>query len=490
MAATMMEVDSFIGKFKQLWKSGFNANLYRREKEKEEKENDYDWEEIKREEESWKYWRKRNWNKRKIKGKGKKKKWTKKEVWGEDKEDNENYIPSPSPEKEKFQTVIFVQHTQHSKLASNIREKLAELEKVGKLKIKIVERSGMKLVDLLHKSNVWGDTDCMREECWNCSELNEGSKKGACYKKNIVYETYCITCQEIEEEEKEREDKRKKETGREGEEEGERMLGAVPSRVGILEDAIIESRTGAVPNLLKKKDKERKEECKKKESKRKDYKVKYIGESSRSLYERSCEHRDDFENLNEKSHILKHYVIAHSDLPREKLRFGIRIRHQYKKAFERQIGEAISIEQEMKKGTILLNSKSEFNRCSVPRLIMGTYKENLEEMKKEDKENKKIKDEIRKLKKRKQESSGDLLEICKEMSSENYVKWKKRKIVEESKWDEIQRIERQNWERTQRKNKANQKKKELLEKIERKKKKGKSLEWILRSKKKRELEKL
>ena len=57
------------------------------------------------------------------------------------------------------------------------------------------------------------------------------------------------------------------------------------------------------------------------------------------------------------------------------------------------------------------------------------------------------------MKKRKDEDRGDLLEVCKEMSSENYVKWKKRKIVEESKWDEIQRIERQNWERTQRKNK-------------------------------------
>ena len=159
------------------------VNWYRREKEKEEREDDCDWDEIKREEESWKYWRKRNLKKRKIKGKVKKNGLKRK--FGERRK-----------KKEQFQTVIFVQHIQHSKLASRIREMLAKLEKIGKLKIKIVKRSGMKLVDLLHNSNVWGHKDCMREECWNCSESNEGSKKGACYKKNIVYETYCIlTCQ-------------------------------------------------------------------------------------------------------------------------------------------------------------------------------------------------------------------------------------------------------------------------------------------------------
>ena len=44
------------------------------------------------------------------------------------------------------------------------------------------------------------------------------------------------------------------------------------------------------------------------------------------------------------------------------MKFGVRVRKKYMKGFERHIGEAIAIEQEQFKGTVLLNSKSEFNR--------------------------------------------------------------------------------------------------------------------------------
>ena len=69
-------------------------------------------------------------------------------------------------EKEKkIEGVMFIQHTQHSELARNIRERLKVIEKIGMLKIKIVECTGDKLVDLLHKSNAWGDEDCQRPDC-------------------------------------------------------------------------------------------------------------------------------------------------------------------------------------------------------------------------------------------------------------------------------------------------------------------------------------
>ena len=70
---------------------------------------------------------------------------------------------------EKFKTVVFIQHTPHSELAQRIRRRLGELEKVGKTKIKLVERAGTKLVDLLHKSDPWGKVDCKRENCEPCS---------------------------------------------------------------------------------------------------------------------------------------------------------------------------------------------------------------------------------------------------------------------------------------------------------------------------------
>ena len=40
----------------------------------------------------------------------------------------------------------------------------------------------------------------------------------------------------------------------------------------------------------------------------------YIGESGRSLYERSLEHMADALNLKEKSHIVKHWAINHPEL--------------------------------------------------------------------------------------------------------------------------------------------------------------------------------
>ena len=137
--------------------------------------------------------------------------------------------------------------------------------------------------------------------------------------------------------------------------------------------------------------------------------------------------------------MLKHYLTAHRDMDRDQVKFGIRVRNQYKKAFERQIGEAISIEQEMLKKTTLLNRKLEFNRCTVPRLTMNTYKETEEEIEKEEKEKKIQKEEIRKLKKRKKDKETDLKDVCEELSRENYVPCKRRRIEEEKKESEVGR---------------------------------------------------
>ena len=46
---------------------------------------------------------------------------------------------------------------------------------------------------------------------------------------------------------------------------------------------------------------------------------KYIGETSRSGYERMREHVRDFNNLSKKSHILKHYLECHKDVTTEKM---------------------------------------------------------------------------------------------------------------------------------------------------------------------------
>ena len=42
--------------------------------------------------------------------------------------------------------------------------------------------------------------------------------------------------------------------------------------------------------------------------------VKYIGETSRSAYEKLKEHYKDFENISIKSHMLKHYIEKHKNI--------------------------------------------------------------------------------------------------------------------------------------------------------------------------------
>ena len=46
---------------------------------------------------------------------------------------------------------------------------------------------------------------------------------------------------------------------------------------------------------------------------KKEYSVKYVGESGCSAYERGKEHVPDFHNLNEKSHLLKHYMMKYQN---------------------------------------------------------------------------------------------------------------------------------------------------------------------------------
>ena len=95
-------------------------------------------------------------------------------------------------------SVLFVQHTPRSELAKRIRDKLESLERIGNLKFKVVEKTGSKLEEILHKSDAWNNRDCGRSDCILCASATEEEKKGLCKRKNVVYETYCITCYEKE----------------------------------------------------------------------------------------------------------------------------------------------------------------------------------------------------------------------------------------------------------------------------------------------------
>ena len=95
----------------------------------------------------------------------------------------------------------------------------------------------------------------------------------------------------------------------------------------------------------------------------------YVGESSRSIKERGGEHWAAFRSKNQDSHILKHQMMIH---PGEEPEFILRISSFYKTALERQVGEAVRIRRRGGQGAVL-NSKAEFDRCRIPRLILEEH---------------------------------------------------------------------------------------------------------------------
>ena len=90
----------------------------------------------------------------------------------------------------------------------------------------------------------------------------------------------------------------------------------------------------------------------------------YVGESSRSIYERAGEHETDMKKRSEESHQVKHWLSSHEDLLAPQ-KFSFKIVRTFKDPLTRQISEAVRIDL---KGEGILNSKAEYSRCRIPRL--------------------------------------------------------------------------------------------------------------------------
>ena len=90
----------------------------------------------------------------------------------------------------------------------------------------------------------------------------------------------------------------------------------------------------------------------------------YIGESGRSLYERSTEHLEDAKNLKKCSHIVKHWALQHPTMISQPV-FKFSVLKVHKTPMDRQIHEAVRIGTDGK-----LNSKSEFRQNQIKRLAV------------------------------------------------------------------------------------------------------------------------
>ena len=88
-----------------------------------------------------------------------------------------------------------------------------------------------------------------------------------------------------------------------------------------------------------------------------------MGESSRSLYERTKEHIKDGRDKAEDSHIAKHWEQCHAgeDMPE----FRFKIVRSFKDSLSRQVAESIRIDL---RGGNVLNSRTVYSRNRLPRL--------------------------------------------------------------------------------------------------------------------------
>ena len=255
----------------------------------------------------------------------------------------------------KIKAVMFVPFTPGSELAKLLRENEERIVKLTNSKLKIVERAGVKLQDVLTKSNPWKGVDCQRSNCLLChtKTKQENAASQDCHKRSLIYETWCITCERLE------------------------------------LDKIEEQDLG---------------EHEKTELKRKIKKYKYVGETGRSAYERGWEHLNDLAQLRTSSHMLKHCIGVHENSDMGEIQFGMKVIQYSKSSFERQIRESVQIQAE-RKDHHLLNSRSEYNRCSVPRLSaqMGDseYKKVEKEIEEEKRKEEKLEYKIRQMRKEK-----------------------------------------------------------------------------------------
>ena len=147
-------------------------------------------------------------------------------------------------------SVIFVDFTTDSGLAKMMRETLAKLETIIGCKVKTVERTGIPLTRQFPLTRLWDGIPCSREGCITCEQ--GGEEIYPCTRRSLTYKNICLRCHPGGGEKKEK-----------------------------LDDKV------EVPAV-------------------------YIGETSRSLYERGREHWEDFNKKEYMSAMSGLMIIDHS----------------------------------------------------------------------------------------------------------------------------------------------------------------------------------
>ena len=97
-------------------------------------------------------------------------------------------------EESDIEAVLFVPHTPGGLLARLLQEEDEKFRRGTELKrIKMVERGGKTVKDILSTTNPWAKDGCSREDCLPC--MGERGRGGDCQKENICYRVVCQECE-------------------------------------------------------------------------------------------------------------------------------------------------------------------------------------------------------------------------------------------------------------------------------------------------------
>ena len=195
-----------------------------------------------------------------------------------------------------------MEQTPGGELAQKLREQIQNMEPTLGFSIKVVERTGSTLRSKFPLYNLWEGAICGRSDCIPCDQGAEFVQQ--CTKKSVVYENICLECN----------------PGADGKRELKELKTSVPTA--------------------------------------------YIGETSRSIKERTKEHWGAYSSKNKESHILKHQELQHGGAAPP--RFIMRVVGAARTALERQVWESVHIDRLSLTPEACLNLNSEWGLSQTP----------------------------------------------------------------------------------------------------------------------------
>ena len=141
------------------------------------------------------------------------------------------------------------------------------------------------------------------------------------------------------------------------------------------------------------------------------------------MYERGLEHYKDLKYRRPRSHLLRHAVEFHQNECPDEINFKMKALSYHKSAFERQISEAVLINESA--GLYSMNSKIEYSRTMLPKISLKMGKNSDQKEDREVTREKTIIDKIKMLYKSENKRENDNVITLDEDKMENAIKRRK-----------------------------------------------------------------